>query len=443
MAGHPTSVGAQMGAKMGSIRNQPPGARLHNPASHPDTMKLISLNVDTIRTKEPLPYALRDADGTLLAGKGFVIDSDEDLKALVENGRGLYVDESEEYLRSYVGKLYGLVFQDRAIGQIADEKLSRKSASPQAEEEPEGPPDWPNLQAQANSLLRDTRSPMFLGRLDRVERRLSRYLRDNPDGALLALFHLSHNELGFYSATHAMLVGAMCHLAARDVLTWPEDMTRMVLRVALTMNISMTELQDRLARQTAPLTPEQRKQVNHHAARSVQLLKEIGVTDAAWLDAVLDHHVSAPGPLADKTPAQRIARLIQRGDMFAARLAPRASRTPTTPAAAMQASYYDEHKQVDEAGAALIKAVGVYFPGSFVRLATNEVGMVVRRGMNTTAPRVAVLINREGMPMIDPIVRDTALRDYRVVASVLHRDVKLKISLDRMLPLTAAGDRIW
>jgi len=41
---------------------------------------------------------------------------------------------------------------------------------------------------------------------------------------------------------------------------------------------------------------------------------------------------------------------------------------------------------------------------------------VIRRGANTTTPKVAVLINREGMPVAEPVIRDTALRDYRVAA---------------------------
>jgi hypothetical protein len=115
------------------------------------------------------------------------------------------------------------------------------------------------------------------------------------------------------------------------------------------------------------------------------------------------------------------------------------------PAAAMQACYFDENKKIDEAGAALIKAVGIYQPGSFVKLASDEIGVVVRRGGNTTTPRTAVLINRNGMPTGEPLVRDTALKEYKVVASVAHRDVKVQFNLDRLLPFTLTGksDRPW
>jgi len=56
-----------------------------------------------------------------------------------------------------------------------------------------------------------------------------------------------------------------------------------------------------------------------------------------------------------------------------------------------------------------------------------------------------VLINRNGMPTGELIVRDTSQRDYKIVASVPHREVKVQISLERLLPLTkvAASDRPW
>jgi len=116
-----------------------------------------------------------------------------------------------------------------------------------------------------------------------------------------------------------------------------------------------------------------------------------------------------------------------------------------SPAVAMQACYFDENKQVDEAGAALIKAVGIYQPGAYVKLASEEVAVVVRRGANTSTPRVAVVLNRSGMPTAEHAVRDTSHKDYRVVASVPHNEVRVHITMDRMLPLTqtTSTDRNW
>lgn len=381
----------------------------------------------------------------LLAQKGFVFTSKEELLEMVERGVTLYVEmeDTDAYHRAFVGKLHSLVREEKSLGQIAGAQVSLDDLDAGKIDQVKGPPDWLDLQAQANSILRDSTSSQFLRRLGRLQSHLRQYTLRNPDGALFALFHLSASssasELRLYSATHAMLVSVMCGLAAREVLNWNAELEQTLCLAALTMNLSMTELQDRLALQLEPPSPAQQTEIAQHAPRSVQLLSQVGVSDQSWLEAVRDHHTVPPGVLAGRPEGQRLARLIQRADMFAARLAPRASRVPTSPAAAMQASYFDENSQVDEAGAALIKAVGIYSPGSYVRLSTNEVAVVIRRGPNTTTPRVAVVINREGLPTVEPTIRDTSLREYRIVASVPHRDVKVQLNLQRMLALTTAS----
>lgn len=408
-------------------------------------MNLVPVSFDSIRIGQPLPFPLVDEDGVLLARKSFVVESRAHLEDIVGRGRGLFIDVSDSGAlhRAYVDQLQTLVRSEKSLGEIADTKLSAEALRKRVVDDERI--DWLDLQVQTNYLLRDSNPETFQSRLVRIDDILSEQTQRNPDGTLFALIHLSATETQLYSATHAMLVSAMCSLASREVLGWSESVDAIVRRVALTMNVCMTDLQDKLALQVEPPTPEQRAAIDNHPKGSGDLLRTLGVGDPLWLEAVRYHHHKLPGPLLDKTPAQRMARLVQRADMFAARLAPRASRVPISPAAAMQACYFDENRQVDEAGAALIKAVGIYQPGSFVRLATDEVGVVVRRGQNTSTPRVAVVVNRSGMPTGEPIVRDTSAREHRIVASVPHREVKVKINLERMLPLTAttATDRPW
>jgi HD-GYP domain-containing protein (c-di-GMP phosphodiesterase class II) len=404
-------------------------------------MKLAPVSFNMIPLGRPLPYSLRNSDGILLAQRGYVFGEREALETLAAHGT-LFVDPEE--VRQYRRQLNAMVSNENTtIGQIADSQIMTTEAASTSLNrmsddavDDDAPVDWLDLQSQANALVRDPKSLRFMFRLDRLQRSMERMLKRSPDTVLFALIHLTASESRFYSATHAMLVCAMCSLAARDVLNWSSEMETAMVRACLTMNIGMTDLQDQLTQQREPPSAQQRLQIEHHHELSVDLLRKRGITDELWLEAILHHHSADSGPLAGRSAARQIARLIQRADGFAARLSPRATRPPLAPSVAMHATYFDESKKVDEAGASLIKAVGIYPPGSFVKLANNEVATVVRRGANTLTPRVAVLVNRNGMPMMEPAIRDTRIADYRITSSISFKDIRVRPDLVRLLALT-------
>lgn len=401
-------------------------------------MNLVTLNIETIPLGQPLPFVLRGGDGVLLAQKGYVIRNRAELASLVARGRQLCVDtdESGDSHRAYLAQLQRMLIADTNLGEIAAMKMTAAEESANRARGARALPDWPELQLRATQLLRAPSSSDFGGRFQALYDELARHCEQTPDAALLALVYLSAQETRMYSATHAMLVCCVCTVVAREMLRWPESSIHQLGHAALSMNVAMTELQDLLAQQTHPLTTQQIAAVESHAERSEALLRTLGVADPVWLEAVRCHHHRTPGPLAKKTLPQQMARLLQRADIFGARMAPRATRSPMPVTAAMQASYYDEEHQVDEAGAALVKTLGVYPPGAFVRLASHEVGVVVRRGTTATTPRVAVVTNRDGMPTGEPIPRDTGMPPWKITGGVAFKDVRVKLSLERLLGLT-------
>jgi HD-GYP domain-containing protein (c-di-GMP phosphodiesterase class II) len=206
--------------------------------------------------------------------------------------------------------------------------------------------------------LRNGRDEAFLRQIDRLEHRISRYSQLNPDGALMALIQMAAVEVERYSATHSVLVSVLCGIAAREVLQWNIHQQTLLCQAALTMNIGMTELQDRLARQSEPLAPLQRRNVGQHAERGVELLTKLGLQDSTWLEAVRHHHTREPGPLAPRSAGGRLARLIQRADMFAAAMSPRAGRRPVPPGKAMKSIYFDENHMTLEYARLLAPAIG-------------------------------------------------------------------------------------
>ena len=399
-------------------------------------MNLVPLSIDSIHFGQPLPFVLRGADGALLAQKGFIIRNRADLNTLLARGVQLHVDtdESGESHRAYLAGLQRMLIADTNLGEIASMKMSA-AESTERDREDTGPADWPALQERATQLLRSPQPGDFGTRFQALHEELVRHSTQSPDATVLALVYLSAQETRLYSATHAMLVSCVCMIAAREVLRWPEARVLTLGRAALSMNVAMTELQDQLVQQAQPLTAAQIAAVESHAHRSETLLRQLGVADALWLEAVRNHHHRLPGPMADKTDAQQMARLIQRADIFAARLAPRIARLPMPVTAAMQASYYDEQQQVDEAGAALVKALGIYPPGAFVRLATQEIAIVLKRGPSATTPRVAVVMNRSGMPTGEMIPRNTAQPSCKITGPVAHKDVRVQLQVARLIAM--------
>ena len=399
-------------------------------------MNLIPLRPESIKLGLPLPFSLRTEDGTLLARRGLVVSTRNQLEFLVSRAGTICIDieESPEHQRAYMGQLDTLMREQKTIGEIAQAHITPK-ATVAAESPREGPPDWLELQLRATQLLRNTEQPEFLTKVRRLYAELLYCSKHQPDATIFALIHFASRELTMYSATHAMLVAVICSMAARDVLLWDEAAVETLGMAALTMNIGMTELQDQLAQQAGRPTEAQMALISIHASRSADMLEALGVTDAVWLEAVRRHHEPPSGKLADMAPGDRVARLIERADIFAARLSPRVSRWAMPAAIAMRASYFDDEHRVDEAGAALITAMGVYPPGSFVRLASNEVGLVLRRGRTGTTPKVATVLNRQGMPVGEMSMRDTALAAHKITASLPYREVKVQFSLEKMLIL--------
>jgi hypothetical protein len=400
-------------------------------------MKLVIVNIDSIRIGHPLPFSLRDETGVLLASRGSVVQHREELQAIVGRRSQLYVDldESQAHLRAYQSKLLQMVRQDKSLGDIADTGISPNDLEPQQDAPDKGVADWMHLQAQAHAMLLDTNPESFALRLGKLQAKLTREIHENPDATLFALIHLATSDVHFHSATQAMLTAAMCSLAAYQVLNWPPELEVTLCRAALTMTIGLTELQDLLARQKETPRPEQQLKLAQLEGASAGLLTQLGVSDLGWLEAVMHHRDKTPGRLAERSEGLRMARLIQRANAFTAQLAPRASQLTAVTTSAMQACYLDENGQPDEAGAALIKAVGIYSPGTFVRLITEEVAVVIKRGPNTSTPIVAVLLNRNGMPNAEMSVRNTSKREFKILAAVSPRAVKFKLNLERILRL--------
>jgi len=395
-------------------------------------MKVVPLPSEGLRIGRPLPFSVRDGSGAVLLARGATIQTDKQLQLL--RSRAIFIDmaEMESVQRAYNGQLDQMLRQDVALGRIASARPDFEGLPlPGAPAKPvERPLDWPNLQMRLRLLLVDPRSPDWIARLRTLRDDVLALVERGQDRALLRLMYDASNEFQDYSASHSLFVCVLTSMACAQLPGWQAEWLDALTLAALSMNVTFTQMQDELARQSGPMSDTQRSLMRDHAERAAELLAEIGVDDPMWLHAVRHHHTAPSGPLAGRSAEETIARLIRRADRYAARLSPRKSRAASSATAAAQVALLDEGGHTDEAGQALIRTLGVYPPGVWVKLHCGEIAMVVRRTAIAKAPVVVSLVGRSGLPLDVPALRNTKLPDYAVTGALPPAQVKLRPNLD-------------
>lgn len=401
-------------------------------------MDLVPLPPHSLRLGQVLSFSVRDAEGKLLIASGQVLQNTPLVQGLIERGAWVLAHETKEYQRAMAHKMDTLMHQGATLGDIARVKAEFRQDKPGAAAAPATPASqlaaWADLQLRAHTLLREPRAEDFVPRFEAIVQDMLQRLQQQPEMSLLLLIFEASQDIQSYSARHGLLSLALCELGARQ-LGWPEDIRLVLARAALSMNISISALQDRLAALAERPSELHRREIAAHGDASAELLQRLGVRDSLWLQVVRLHHEAGPGALAGRSMAEQMARLLRRVDLYGARLSPRKARKALSAAAAARAAYLDELGKPDEAGAALIKAVGLYPPGALVRLAHGEVGIVARRGHSANEPLVASLLGKSGAPLSEPVPRDTRLAAHAISASLAPHELKLFVNLEKLLKL--------
>ena len=132
-----------------------------------------------------------------------------------------------------------------------------------------------------------------------------------------------------------------------------------------------------------------------------------------------------------------MARLIQRLDQLIAAQSLRAHQHALASAVAARQIYKDENDQPDSFGAAAIKALGIYPPGTLVRLANAELAVVLRRGLKANQPLVAAVAHDGDVRRtMRPQLRDTSQADFAVTGALTHAELNVRLDLAALLDLT-------
>jgi hypothetical protein len=298
--------------------------------------------------------------------------------------------------------------------------------------------DWSDLESGLGIILSNPdSSQQFLERVVQYDRWMQGLLQRDPDVGLYLLFQLAGNSPVGYSASHALVCAVLCHLIA-STLELPAKERDSLVRAALTMNLGMTRMQDILANQVEKPSADQQDLIRTHPVKSAMMLGKLGVHDEDWLEVVSGHHgdASDADELQSVSAAMRLTRILKVVDRYAAMISPRLSRAGRSASDSARSIIGGAAAKSDAIGNALIRAVGLCPPGTYVKLDDDELAVVVRRSSKANHPFVAIVGRPDGEVLRAPRLHGTAQGYPRIKGALPATAVRVPLNHYMILQLS-------
>lgn len=366
--------------------------------------KLLKLGRGGIKLGEPLPFSVYDQNGNLLLREGFRVNLPRTLEALIHQG-------------------WHPPMPDAPTPGAPRRPAALASPPNAADAEQVGTFELMELiktrLQRALTQLREGRTDGFLARIEGIALTLQEACTHDTDSALASL-HLDYETA--YTVLHPLQAAILCELVGKK-LKVADDPRLILVQAALTHDLALLDIQDELDRQLDPLTDEQRELVQSHPADTVAILKDLGVSDTVWLNAIGQHHerLDGSGYPAGLAGDQLAAptRILIIADIYSAMIRHRPYRKALVSTDAMRQLLMDQGEKTDlRLTQLMIKELGVFPPGALVRLASGEIAMVKERIANTASPIAYAFVRPDGMPVMVPVRRETARPEYHVLGLV-------------------------
>lgn len=357
-----------------------------------------------LKLGEPLLFSIFDERGNLLLRKGTVIAMPDQIDRLVH--RGALADEIE--LRAAA-----------APARAATQRPPAPSAPKEPPFERIGSLTL-NLKHVLATFLKTPEQIDLPARIARIAQAIQDICAEDIDSALAAPYLDAQNG---YIVVHQIMGGVLTELIARRKQLPPEQRLAMVCG-ALTRDLDQIALQTELDKVDGPLPEPLRGRMRQHPSSATERLQAAGVGDGIWLDGVRGHHERLDGsgyphglrngeiPLA--------ARILAVADIFSAMTKPRPyrSRQPS-PQAALREVHALRGSSLDgELANLLLQEVGMFPPGSTVRLKCGEIAVVRSPALKAEEATVFSIYGRNGMVLGAPARRDVTAPEFEIAGTV-------------------------
>lgn len=247
------------------------------------------------------------------------------------------------------------------------------------------------------------------------------------EDAAIAAIHLSELESPLKQTVFSGVL--MTLLAARLKQQAKERHT--LMRAVLTANISFIDFQVLLNRHDKPLSPEQKQRIREHPLESKTILESAGEQDTELLNIVAQHHECSDGSgYPHKLQGEDIhlgALAVAVCEFYTAMIDKRAYRNTYQAGEALQELYKNSAAREKKVQTQFIKMLGIYPPGTFVKLASGETAVVHRRIPDKVMPKTKAIFGPDKKPYLGGILRDCNNPKFKIVG---HACERLRTTLD-------------
>lgn len=358
-----------------------------------------------VKLGEPIPFSVYDPEGRLLLRKGIVITMSEQVERIIER-------------RAVMGTDYAGAVERAPVPP-------RPAAAPRSSGEAMPPFEQMgslilNLKHTLATALKAPEQIDLPVRIRQFATRLQALCKEDLDGSLAAP-HLDY--INPYIVVHQAMGAVLAEVIARRSGMTPEERLPIVC-AALTRGFGMLPIQAELDQCNGNLPEPLKRAVTDHPAIGAEMLRRAGVTDDAWLAAVSEYHERLDGSGYPRklhaTDIGKGGRILAIADTYSAMTKPRPYRNKEHSAQnALRDIFQKRDVSLDgEMIQAMIKEIGLFPPGSIVKLKNGEVAVIKHCTHKAAEAIVYTVYDQRGMPLLEPIRREAANPNHEIMGMV-------------------------
>jgi HD-GYP domain-containing protein (c-di-GMP phosphodiesterase class II) len=350
----------------------------------------------------------RPWEGTPFGLQGFLVRSPEQIRALEELCRFVYVDvlrsiETRDPVRVATPPPRPNIWPTRRVLYSDTVTLGEEVPLARAAQE--------NAEQLAGKILDDVRAGRKLGAQD-VHDAVQPIVKSVLRCADAFFWINSLRKKDAYAWSHAINCSALAAAFGRH-MGFPEDALIDLASGGLLLDVGKAELPDELLSHAGALDEDQLREVRLHVQHSLRILGETGIRSERVHDMVRTHHERYDGSgyphrLSDAA-IPLFGRMAAVVDSFDAMTSDRSHSKALSRHEVLQQLYRWSDKMYQrEIVEQLTQCLGVYPTGSLVELSTGEVAIVMAQNRaRSLRPRVMVLTGPD--KQLDPSFRTVDL----------------------------------